>query len=522
MNSAVRLKLSLMMFLQYFIWGAWAVSIGGYMEKTLLFSGVQIGAIFSTTAVAAMISPLFMGYVADRFLATEKMIAVLHLLGAALLAAAAVTPEFESLYAIMLVYAVCYMPTLALTNSISFENIGNPERDFPGIRVFGTWGWIVAGLLVGFVIDKPPGTSNGPLFLAAAASAALGMFSFTLPHTPPASRRVDADDGLSSSGDALDLAPRAGVLQLLRDPSFLVFVVCSFLVCIPLAFYYGYANVFLQEIDAPYPTALQTVGQLSEVGFMAAMPFFILRLGVKKMLAVGMLAWAVRYFCFGTLSMPLVVFGLVLHGVCYDFFFVASQIYVDKRADKRQRASAQSFIAFVTMGAGLFIGTYVGGFTFDVEEYAPPVKVTATITPKDGPEVEKTIPLPVWDAEGKTGLAMELDLRPDGRLEPDQIPSQFTVVNEYSGAKTVFDRESLVEGVKKADADNDGYVTRPEWRDAKEHDWFHIWLWPAIAALATMVLFWIGFRDTPTREETREMADESVKGAGEGPEPQVM
>src|SRR4029077_1545613 len=160
-------------------------------------------------------------------------------------------------------------------------------------------------------------------------SAVLGIFSFTLPHTPPRGRTRAEFDAAQSQAPA---DTRGGVLQLLADPSFLVFVVCSFLVCIPLSFYYGFANVFLRETDAPYPTALQTIGQLSEVGFMAAMPFFIQRLGVKKMLAVGMLAWVARYLCFGSLQFPLMVFGLFLHGVCYDFFFVASQIYVDRRA----------------------------------------------------------------------------------------------------------------------------------------------------------------------------------------------
>jgi nucleoside transporter len=505
------MKLSVMMFLQYAIWGAWAVSMGGYMENTLHFDGIQIGAIYSTTAIAAMISPLFAGYITDRFLATEKMIAMLHLVGAGLLVAAAVTEKFSLLYPIMIVYSICYMPTLALTNAITFANIGDPEKEFPGIRVWGTWGWIVVGLVVGFYLDKPTGESNLPIYLAAAASAVLGVFSFTLPHTPPKVRSLDPASESTGS--------RVGVMQLLQDPSFLVFVICSFLICIPLSFYYGFANVFLTQTDAPYPTALQTIGQLSEVGFMAAMPFFILRLGVKKMLVIGMLAWTIRYFAFGSLSLPFIVFGLVLHGVCYDFFFVASQIYVDKRVSEDQRASAQGFIAFVTMGVGMFVGSYVGGLTFD--KYPSEVQVAVTTIPKEGDPETGTSILPAWDLKGEKGFAKELGLKADSTVRPDQIPEAYTEVDEKTGTKTVFEQESFIKAVSEADTNGDGAVSRLEWRKAQQHDWFHIWLWPGLAALATCVVFWIGFKNHRNPKPEDETADEAPLGAGEDPEPQV-
>ncbi|MSR59113.1 MAG: MFS transporter [Planctomycetaceae bacterium] len=500
MNSAVRLKLSIMMFLQYAIWGAWAVSIGGYLGDTLGFSGAQIGAVYATTAIAAMISPIYVGYLADKMFATEKMIAVLHLIGAGLLGAAALTTSFEPLRAIMLAYSICYMPTLALTNSISFANIGDPEKEFPGIRVWGTWGWIVVGWVVGFVLDNPSFKEmlpeslrggNAPIFLAAALSAALAAYSLVLPHTPPRGKAGNQPEETHGR--------RAGssVLQLLGDPTFLVFVVCSFLICIPLAFYYNFANLFLKETDAPFPTALQTIGQMSEVGFMAAMPFFIQRLGVKKMLAVGMLAWVVRYFCFGTLQFPLVVIGLILHGVCYDFFFVASQIYVDSRAASHQRASAQSFIALVTLGVGMFVGAYVGGLI--VDSYPAPVKVTATVeTGTDGKQTAESVPLPAWDPSGESGLAREMGLKADSLLSIDALPEQLTVVDEKTKDRTIYEREPLMAAAKQADADGDGKLSRKEWRLAQAHDWFHIWLWPAIAAAVTCGIFWIGFR-APTR-----------------------
>jgi nucleoside transporter len=385
MDPSVRLRLSIMMFLQYFVWGSWAVEMGSYMGAVLKFSGGEIGWVYSSTAIAAMVSPLFMGYVADRLMATEKLLSLLYLGGAGLLLAAAYASQiadsiglshFEALLGLMILYSLLYMPTLALTNSISFANMADPEKDFPMIRVFGTLGWIAAGWAVGFVFKVQPESSlygavtsvipadsaffasHNFIILAAAASALLGFFCLTLPHTPPQANSHPKDGG-----------DRRSVLTLLADRSFLIFVVCSFLICIPLAFYYNLANLFLTETKAPYPTALQTVGQISEVFFMAMMPFFIKSLGVKRMLAVGMLAWVVRYAFFASLSFPLVFVALLLHGICYDFFFVASQIYVDTKADTSQRASAQSFIAFVTLGVGMFVGAKAAGWVLD--QYPP-------------------------------------------------------------------------------------------------------------------------------------------------------
>ncbi|MBS0262320.1 MAG: MFS transporter [Planctomycetes bacterium] len=517
MNPAVRIKLCVMMFLQYAIWGSWAVSMGGYLGSTLHFTGSQIGAIFATTAIAAMISPLYIGFLADRLFATERMIGVLHLLGGGLLAAAAFVTDFQLLRGIMVAYAICYMPTLALTNSISFANMTKPEQEFPGIRVWGTWGWIVAGWIVGFGFGHPAfikflpadlAGGNAPVFLAAFLSVLLGLFSFSLPHTPPRGKQ-EPTAGESSEN-------RGSVWQLLGDPTFLVFVISSFLVCIPLSFYYGFANLFLGEIDAPYPTALQTIGQLSEVGFMAAMPYFIARLGVKKMLAVGMLAWVVRYFCFGTLQLPLVVVGLVLHGVCYDFFFVASQIYVDSRADERQRASAQSFIAFVTMGVGMFVGAYVGGLIVDL--YPPQITVSTTVKSADAETKTEKQPLPNWDAKGKTGIAKELGLTADGLLAIDKLPAELTDADAAGKTSKTYQQADLAEALKQADLSGDGQVSREEWRKAQRKDWFHIWLWPALAALATCGVFWVGFR-APSPKEERKMDKKADGTTGAWEEP---
>jgi len=353
MKPIIFTKLSLMMLLQYFIWGAWYVTMGTYMSVFLKSSGVQIGAAYSALAIATMISPFFIGMVADRYFAAQRIMGVLHILGGGLLFLATQLSDNTLFYWVIVFYSLLYMPTIALSNSIAFQQMTDPGKQFPWIRVFGTLGWIIAGLMIGaLAIEKTPST----FYMAAIASVSLGIISFVLPNTPPKGK---------TSGSAIG----AEAFVLFKEKSYLVFFIAAILVCIPLSFYYGFANLFFNELGMANAASKMILGQISEAVFILAIPFLFNSIGVKKILMLGILAWILRYICFAFGNMEANVWmlfaGIILHGVCYDFFFVTGYMYTEKKAGEKIKNAAQGLFTFATYGLGMFIGTWFSGFTAD-------------------------------------------------------------------------------------------------------------------------------------------------------------
>jgi nucleoside transporter len=353
MKMTTGVSLGIMMFMQYFIWSAWYVTLGTYMgQAPLQATDVQIGATYGALAIATMISPFFVGLIADRFFAAEKIMGVLHLIGAAILFLATKIENSNSFYWVILIYSLLYMPTIALSNSVAFSQMTDPGKQFPWIRVFGTIGWIVAGVLVGQMgIEK----SSTTFYLAAAVSGGLGLFSFILPNTPPKAQTADASSALGTEA-----------FVLLKNKSYLVFFIAAILICIPLSFYYGFANPFLNEIGFPNAASKMTLGQVSEAVFILAIPFLFNRVGVKNMLIFGMSAWILRYICFAygnvETSSWMLYAGIILHGICYDFFFVTGYMYTEKKAGEKIKNAAQGLFTFATYGLGMVIGTSYSGY----------------------------------------------------------------------------------------------------------------------------------------------------------------
>jgi nucleoside transporter len=370
---SVKVRLSIMMFLQFFVWGVFFVTMGTYLSK--LFAGQEgintiVGQSYATQTWAALFAPLVVGFLGDRLMNKERLNGILHLLGAGLLWWVSTLEDSTMIFWALLAFFICYMPTLALVNTITFQNVDDIETEFPKIRLWGTIGWIVAGLTIAedffgfFPLPILPGIESGgetnaQFQVAAIVSAVYGVYSFTLPASPP-----------EGKGQPVDVVKILGFdsLNLMRNPSYLVFAVCSFLICIPLAFYYARTGEFVGAMHFGDRTgAYMAWGQVSEIFFMALVPFFLSRLGVKKMLLVGMLAWALRYTLFGLMpsSVAMVMLGILLHGVCYDFFFVTGQLYTDRVAPREMRTSAQALVGLLTYGAGMLVGNYVLGYWGD-------------------------------------------------------------------------------------------------------------------------------------------------------------
>lgn len=352
MKSNTKIQLSIMMFLQFFVWGVWYVTMGTYLQK-IGFQGTDIGSAFSTVNLAAIVAPLFVGMVADRFFDAEKVLSFLHFAGGIILFWVSTITQPDTFYWALLLYAFFYMPTLAIANAVAFYQMDKPEKEFPPIRVLGTIGWIVAGLVVGFMNIEPTAI---PLKIGAGVSVFMGIYSFFLPNTPPKAKGQNVTIGKILGFDAI---------ALMKDRSFAILVISSLLISIPLAFYYAFTNPFLNEMGMTNAAGKMTMGQMSEIIFMLLIPFFFTRLGVKKMILIGMFCWLARYllFAFGNNEGLVFMFylGIILHGLCYDFFFVTGQIYVDNEAPEEVRSSAQGLITLVTYGIGMYIGSIYSG-----------------------------------------------------------------------------------------------------------------------------------------------------------------
>ena len=367
MKSLTKIQLSLMMFLQFFIWGGWFVTLGTFLGNNLSATGGQIAMAFSTQSWGAIIAPVFIGLIADRYFNAEKILGVLHLLGSGLLFLMSQTNDFTVFYIYVFSYMVLYMPTLALVNSVSFNQMKDTAVEFPLIRTFGTIGWIISGLVISYVFgwDAQESIVSGALSntfkMVALASLVLGIFSFKLPKTPP------FREGRKSF--SLKSALGWDALKLLKERNFLLFFIASILICIPLAFYYQQANPFLVELGMDNPTAKMSLGQVSEVLFMLLLPIFFVRFGFKNTILVGMMAWVIRYllFAYGDVGEKtfMLISGILLHGICYDFFFVSGQIFTDYKAGEKVKSAAQGLITLATYGVGMLIGFWIAGKVSD-------------------------------------------------------------------------------------------------------------------------------------------------------------
>lgn len=362
MSTTTRFQLMAMMFLEFLIWGSWYVTMGTYLGDNLQATGVQIGLAYQTVSIGAIIAPFFIGLIADRFFPAQRILGVLHLIGAVVLYLLGQQSTFNGFYPLILTYMLLYMPTLALVNAVAFRQMSDTAKEFPPVRVLGTIGWIVVGNIIAYLALEKTKSLDQTFLIGAIASAVLGVFSFFLPNTPPPKSKEEK----ISISDILGLE----ALGMLKNSSYLIFFIGSILVCIPLSFYYNFANPFLNEAGMVGAAGKMSWGQISEIAFMLVLPVALIRYGIKRILLVGMLAWALRYICFaygdaGENYWMLIV-GIILHGVCYDFFFVTGQIYTEQQAGVRFKSSAQGMITLATYGIGMFIGSYISGYVVDM------------------------------------------------------------------------------------------------------------------------------------------------------------
>lgn len=368
MQTQLKIKLGFFMFLQYFVWGAWYVSMATYLSKTLHFGGEQIGLAYGAFAIGAMISPFFVGLIADRYFPSERILAFLAFLGGILLFVLSKLTTFSSFYPVLVIYCASYVPTLALGTSLSLHHLTNPKRDLPLVKALTAVGWIASGVMVSIIFEAEQSATQ--FQIAGAMSILLGLFSLTLPHTPPKKTGKDVRIGEILGLDAL---------ALMKKTSFAIFIVCMFLICIPLYFYFVNMNLYVTELGWKYTVAKMSLAQVSDVIFLVLLPVMLRYLGYKKTIFIGILAWVVRYFLLaGSVDMigmqSLFIYtAILLHGVCYDFLFITGQLYVDEEANERIRGAAQGFIAFILWGVGAFVGTHLAGLSLASHTFDTPV-----------------------------------------------------------------------------------------------------------------------------------------------------
>jgi nucleoside transporter len=365
-QTTLKIRLSVFMFLQYFIWGAWYMTLGAYLGGVLGFSGQQIGWAYGAFAIGAMISPFFVGLIADRFFASEKLLAVLGVLGGVVMFCLPRLKTFETFYPALILYCALYVPTLALGNSLSLHHLADAKQDFPRVKIFSAIGWIGGGVVLSLLKGEQSAIQH---YLAGGVSVLFGLFSLTLPHTPPLKRGRDV-----SLGEVLGL----DALALLKKPAFAVFILCMFLICIPLYFYFVNMGVYLTELQWEGIAGKMTLAQVSDVIFLFLLPVMLKKLNYKITIFIGIFCWALRYFLLAGsaagsgMAMVLILTAILLHGVCYDFLFIAGQLYVDEEANERIRGAAQGFIAFILWGVGAFVGTWLAGRVMDSHKLAVP------------------------------------------------------------------------------------------------------------------------------------------------------
>lgn len=517
-NKAVGSRLSAMMFIQFFIWGSWYVAGPNYLG-TIGFGPTDFALMYSVGPIAGILSPFFVGMIADRFFSAERLLGVMHILacvamyGATMLMTAD-DPSPLAINGLFFLHMLCYFPTLALTNTLALKNMTNPEKQFPLIRVFGTIGWIVAGLILSriamdgsfltrgvFVPENPDNLvtwdKSVHMFRVAAFSClALGLYSFTLPHTPPVKTKGSQTFGQILGKDAF---------VLFRNRSFLIFMASSFLICIPLAFYYQIASRVVEQTELPIAQTM-TYGQMSEIFFMLVMPLFFARLGVKKMLLFGMLAWVIRYVLFA-LGAPaqataMIITGVVLHGICYDFFFVTGQIYTDKIAPQKIRSQAQGMLVLFTLGLGMLIGAQTAG---QIEKWCTPIETPISQARSDVAaavadlKVNKDVTLEEIKAAAIEQVTKARDAVAEAEEEGEAVAGRIARERLIFAEAQQKALAALPPETGLSDILEERSRIKQEHRLAALHamDWRMIWGIPAIAALIVMVLFLFFFRDDP-------------------------